>query len=254
MSDQPREIAEEEAKAFLQIIEDSASYQFGKNHSTGYSLLGYILMWLRHYYPVEFCTAYLNCADGQTKDQDIRDGTKLAMDLGISIEKPQFGKSLSEFVPDAENKRIYKGLGSIKDLSKDAGDKLYTLKDNHYNSFMDLMKDIRGLKINSKSLQILLELDYFSQFGDPHKLMSMVKVYDELHALYTKYSTCKTYKKDDTTLPIDEVAKCCGKETAKQFSEIDNKALVQVFKRHYKRLLSDVGKKYPYTPTTAIDQ
>jgi DNA polymerase-3 subunit alpha len=28
-SNQPREIAEEEAKEFLQIIEDSASYQFG---------------------------------------------------------------------------------------------------------------------------------------------------------------------------------------------------------------------------------
>lgn len=28
-SDKPREIAEQEAKEFLQIIEDSASYQFG---------------------------------------------------------------------------------------------------------------------------------------------------------------------------------------------------------------------------------
>lgn len=28
-SDRPREIAEQEAKEFLQVIEDSASYQFG---------------------------------------------------------------------------------------------------------------------------------------------------------------------------------------------------------------------------------
>lgn len=28
-SDKPREVAEEEAKEFLQVIEDSASYQFG---------------------------------------------------------------------------------------------------------------------------------------------------------------------------------------------------------------------------------
>lgn len=34
-SNQPREIAEEEAKEFLQVIEDSASYQFGYNHSIG---------------------------------------------------------------------------------------------------------------------------------------------------------------------------------------------------------------------------
>ena len=41
-SPQPREIAEQEAKEFLQIIEDSASYQFGMNHSISYCLLGYL--------------------------------------------------------------------------------------------------------------------------------------------------------------------------------------------------------------------
>ena len=41
-SPQPREVAEQEAKEFLQIIEDSASYQFGYNHSVAYCLLGYL--------------------------------------------------------------------------------------------------------------------------------------------------------------------------------------------------------------------
>lgn len=40
-SNKPREIAEEEAKQFLQIIDDSSEYQFGYNHSTGYSMNGY---------------------------------------------------------------------------------------------------------------------------------------------------------------------------------------------------------------------
>lgn len=41
-SPQPRKVAEAEAKEFLQIIEDSASYQFGYNHSIAYCLLGYL--------------------------------------------------------------------------------------------------------------------------------------------------------------------------------------------------------------------
>lgn len=43
MSSKPREVAEKEAKTFLQIIEDSSNYQFGYNHSTGYSMIGYTL-------------------------------------------------------------------------------------------------------------------------------------------------------------------------------------------------------------------
>ena len=57
MSDKPRDIAEEEAKTFLKIIEDASSYMFGYNHSTGYSMIGYICGYLRYYYPREFITA-----------------------------------------------------------------------------------------------------------------------------------------------------------------------------------------------------
>ena len=126
VSDQPREIAEEEAKQFLQIIEDSSNYQFGFNHSTGYSMVGYLCAYMRYYHPTEFCTAYLNCANN---DDDIKNGTQLLIDKGIKLEKPKFGKSLSEFVCDADAKIIYKGIGSIKDIGKDVGDKLSTLYD-----------------------------------------------------------------------------------------------------------------------------
>lgn len=47
-SPQPRKVAEAEAKEFLQIIEDSASYQFGYNHSIAYCLLGYLCAYYRY--------------------------------------------------------------------------------------------------------------------------------------------------------------------------------------------------------------
>ena len=59
-STKERSEAEKEAKEFLQIIEDASSYMFGFNHSTGYSMIGYICGYLRYYYPKEFITAYLN--------------------------------------------------------------------------------------------------------------------------------------------------------------------------------------------------
>ena len=36
-SDKPREIAEQEANEFIQILKDSSEYMFGKNHSISYA-------------------------------------------------------------------------------------------------------------------------------------------------------------------------------------------------------------------------
>ena len=87
MSSQPREVAEKEAQAFLKIIEDSSNYQFGFNHSTGYSMIGYMCAYLRYYYPREFITAYLNNANNE---DDIMLGTELAKQLGITIHSIKF--------------------------------------------------------------------------------------------------------------------------------------------------------------------
>jgi len=257
MSNQPRNIAEEEAKQFLKIIEDSASYQFGKNHSTGYSLLAYILMYMRYYHPAEFCTAYLNCAGGQTKEQDIKDGTQLLISKGIKLEKPKFGKSLSNFVCDALSKTIYKGLGSIKDVGKDTGDKLSTLYNKHYSSFFNLLSDIKNISINSKQLNILICLDYFSQFGHINQLLSQVKIYSDLSALYDKVKTCKQFRKSDLSdyfFTEDELSKCSGITTDKMFKDLDNAALIELFRKHYKQILDQVSQKYPYAPTTIMDK
>ena len=93
MSDKPRDIAEQEAKQFLQIIEDSSNYQFGYNHSTGYSMVGYLCAYMRYYHTKEFVCAFLNCAKDET---DVHNGTALAKQRGIKIINPKFRKSLSD--------------------------------------------------------------------------------------------------------------------------------------------------------------
>ena len=137
-SNKPREIAEQEAKTFLQIIEDSASYQFGYNHSTGYSMVGYLCAYMRYYYPLEFITSYLNCAGNNLKD--IENGTALAKQLNIDIRLPKFRYSKGSYWFDKAQNCIYKGIGSIKDLNVECGEYLYSLKNNKYKSILSLIK------------------------------------------------------------------------------------------------------------------
>lgn len=172
----PREIAEREAEEFVQIISDSSEYQFGYNHSTGYSMNGYMAARLRYYYPLEFTTAYLNRAENE---DDINNGTELARSKGIKINPPKFRYSQSEYACDRETNSIYKGLNSIKYLNKACADFLYSLRDNEYKSFVELIHHIKNnSNINFKQLKILASLNFFSEFGKNNKLLQLLSSYE----------------------------------------------------------------------------
>lgn len=211
-SNQPKEIAENEAKEFLQIIEDSSNYQFGYNHSTGYSMIGYLCAYYRYYYPLEFICAYLNNA--KTQD-DIIMGGELAKQKGIEIKNPKFRHSLDTYFVDKENNAIYKGISSIKFLNENCAKELYTRKDNVYNNFIELLVDLEeNSSINTKQIRILIELDFFEEFGKAGTLLDIYNEFTEGQFKYKKTYVEKTKQKrleellslefEDYNLPIKE--------------------------------------------------
>lgn len=217
-SDKPRNIAEQEAKTFLQIIEDSASYQFGYNHSTGYSMVGYLCAYMRYYYPLEFITAYLNCAGSNLKD--IESGTELAKQFGIEIRLPKFRHSKGLYWFDKKENCIYKGIGSIKDLNVECGEYLYSLKDKHYKSIIALMSDLPKKIVSSKKLDILIKIGFFDEFGTINNLLEQIKIYNQ-------YNGKKQITKNKlTNEEIKLISACCEKETDKMFKGIDNVKLM----------------------------
>ena len=169
-SDKPREEAEREAMEFLQIIEDSASYQFGYNHSIAYCLLGYLCAYYRHYYPLEFLTSFLNNA---ANDDDIYNGTSYANRVGIKISMPKWGFSKGEYFFNKEKNVIAKGLSSIKFMGAKIADELYRIAaENTYDRFVDLLRDLdKFSSLDSRQLDILIKLDFFSDFGNQRELL-----------------------------------------------------------------------------------
>ena len=217
MSDKPRDIAEDEAKTFLKIIEDASSYMFGYNHSTGYSMIGYICGYLRYYYPREFITAYLNNANN---DDDIKLGTELAKQLQIPIHSIKFRHSTAKYSCDKNG--IYKGIASVKFLNDDAANDLYAIRDEKFDTFIDLLARIKDLRVDSRKLEILIKLDFFSEFGGINYLLVC-------NSLFDKYYGKKQMKKEklyEEGLDFDVVRKYAGKETPKMFSNLDSVGLI----------------------------
>lgn len=214
-SDKPREIAEQEARTFLQIIEDSSNYQFGYNHSTGYSMIGYVCAYLRYYYPLEFCTSLLNNAGN---DEDLANATELASSYGISILSPKFGKSKAQFFMDKEHNSIYKGVGSIKDMNAEIADNLYNLSQSgEIHDIFDILCKPTAEVGNRKQLRKLIKIGYFEQFGDINTLLYAQQIYDT-------YGKRKTLKK-----PFEyNIEGLFTKETEKQYSGIDSIGVCKV--------------------------
>ena len=220
MSPQPREIAEKEAKEFLQIIEDSASYQFGYNHSVAYCMIGYLCAYLRYYYTPYFITSYLNNAQNE---DDIVGGFEMAKLYGYNILPPRFRHSTDKYMYDEGSKNIYKGVASIKFLNSGAAEYLYSLRDNTYNNFVELLQKIEeDRQINSRQMEILIKLQYFEEFGKNEKLLN---IYKQFKLLYGRKTISKD-KLSDFSLTVEDIDGLYEKETEKQYVGVNSMGIL----------------------------
>ena len=188
-------------------------------------MLGYACAYYRYYHPLEFLTAFFNCSK---TEEDFASGASLAGLYKIKILPPKFRYSIMEYWMNKESNSIYKGIGSVKFMNQSCADDLYNLRDNHYDSFVDLLRDIyEKTSVNSRQLDILIKLDFFDEFGNAKELLRLVKMYD-------MFGTAKTLKKEklansDVVRAIVErhsvsVTKT-GKES-KSYSQLDNMAIL----------------------------
>lgn len=227
-STKPRDVAENEAKEFLQVIEDSASYQFGYNHSIAYCLLGYLCAYYRYYHPLEFLTSFLNNA---ANDDDIRNGTAYASKIGVKISMPKWGISSGKYSFDKGNNVIAKGLESVKYMSSAVADELLNLsKANRYTSFMQVLKGIcEQTSVDTRQVDILIKIDFFSEFGNQRELLRLADIFYNV----LKKGTAKQFNKEDIAgTPLEEAIKNhstgltkAGKE-AKNYTVLDMNSIL----------------------------
>lgn len=221
------------AEPFIQVFIDASRYSFSRNHSVPYSYLGYTMAWLRYYYPLEFITASLNSAIG--KEEKTNRLLNYAKQRGITIKPIKFRYSKSGYMMDKETNSIYQGVYPVKYLNESVAENLYKLKDNHYDSFVDLLVDIKdngmldylnnytidelkeldkdkeyqhhlsgkSLGVNSRQMNILISLKFFDEFGGNRKLLRIYEEFDKkykstlkLKSKKERYDYLKQFEKD----------------------------------------------------------
>lgn len=213
--------AHELADKVWTIIENSAAYGFNSAHAYCMAIDSVTIAYLKAHYPLEF----YKCVLQRFTDKGEKDKVALIkqemLKRGYKLKDIQFGDDNRAFNIDRANNCIVQTMASIKDMPKSAPEALYELGKtdikNRAALYQALMDDPR---INKKAIEILFHLGYFNKFAQPNRLIAEYEIYQ-------KYISAKVLTKSSfDDIMIDVIRPCCGKETERQFREIDNKALI----------------------------
>lgn len=200
---------------FLQCILDATRYSFSLVHSLSYSCISYECAYLRYHYPLQYLTSCLNVWNGD--DNKTAEAIEYANSRKVKILAPKFRHAKAEYFYDLATNSIYKGTSSIKGLNAGYSDFLYSLKDNSYKTFTDLLYDIQASGMPRDQVETLIKLDYFEEFGTCRELATIFKQFQ-----FFKKGEAKTIAKskipDEITMNI---IKRNANETEKQFNKLN---------------------------------
>lgn len=200
---------------FLQCILDATRYSFSLVHSLSYSCISYECAYLRYHYPLQYLTSCLNAWNGD--DNKTAEAIEYANSRKVKILAPKFRHAKAEYFYDLATNSIYKGTSSIKGLNAGYSDFLYSLKDNVYKTFTDLLYDIQASGMPRDQVETLIKLDYFEEFGTCKELATIFKQFQ-----FFKKGEAKTIAKskipDEITMSI---IKRNANETEKQFNKLN---------------------------------
>lgn len=191
-----------------QVVEDAAHYSFNASHSLSVAIDSLYGAYLKAHYPLEYFTVALSLYS-----DDLDRTANLIAEMPyfkVALKPIKFRHSRADYNIEKETNSIYKGVQSIKYLNSEVSDKLYEMKDMKFDSFLDFLK---VSPLNSRQLSILVELNYFEEFGKTQKLLRIVD-------LYNRYGGKKQVKKDKCDIPTEIISKY-STETAAMYKLTD---------------------------------
>jgi DNA polymerase III alpha subunit len=207
------------------VVEDFSKYAFNASHAYAYAYDSLYGAYLKANYPYHFYSVMLQTyTDKGKKDKVTAYKKEMSEAFGIQEGKYKFRLDNRNFAIDEENNCINPSLASIKNMGKNAPQELYDMRNNKYNSFIDILQELKTTTLNKTMIDLLIKLDYFSEFGSPNYLLNIVDIYNQ----WNGRKTIKKEQIEELGYSID-LFEQFGRATEKQFNDLDSDKLVQHF-------------------------
>lgn len=200
----------------LKIIEDSASYLFNASHALCVACDSLYVAWLKAHYPYEtYLTMLKIWSEKKNKDKVSAIISEMKRYKNISLTAGRFGQDNRDWAVDKENCTMSQSLSSIRYMSKKAAQDLYILGQRTYNTFTDVLRDLQMEScLDTRQISILIELNYFEQFGKSGKLMKVFNEFFEgknkltktVKSFASRLESCREFENSirDDELPISQ--------------------------------------------------
>lgn len=244
------------------IMEAFSKYAFNASHAYSYAYDSVYCAYLKAHYPYEYYAVMMEHLTSKgEKDKVTAYKAEMQKAFKISIAEYKFRDDNRKFTADKNRGCISPSLSSLKGFSTSVAEVLYSLKDNIYECFADLLDDLKQNSISDKIILSLININYFSEFGN----IKFLEKYFEIFNLFYSSKKYKTqYKKAvalENEVDFTMLKNNCKSETQSTFMGINAKEIIiqimekhlgittsnkEIIKRRYKELgyLDIVDKKY----------
>lgn len=133
--------------------------------------------------------------------------------FGIRVVPCRFRQDNRDFYLDRVANTISDALTSVKHISKRVADALYKMRENPYTNFVDVLYDMEmAPAFDSTSINILIRMGYFEEFGSAGKLL---KIFGEFrngpsrfakaHVIATQQKRLAALRQFAAELPEEEI-------------------------------------------------
>lgn len=180
------------------------------------------IAYLKAHYPLEFYKCVLQRFTNKGDKHKVSLIKQEAIKRGISIKEVKFGDDNRQFNIDKTTNTIIQSMTGIKNMPSSTPAALYELGQSGIKTRAQLYQAlIDDTRINSKAIDILFKLDYFSNFSYPNKLLYEFEI-------YKKFIDVKVLSKKSLTEDQIELLRNMGvRETKTQFRDFNNIELVK---------------------------
>ena len=168
------------------VMMEFAKYSFNKSHSAAYSIEGYICMFLKVHFPLEFWTVALARA---SEKETIVYLSEIHASKGMEVRPPDVNASNITMRSDNETNTIYWGIQSIKGIGEATAQQIISIRrlKGDYESLEDFLKKhtFKGSKVKKQTYESLIACGAFDKLygceGKEEERMTLIKLFREIN-------------------------------------------------------------------------
>lgn len=218
----------EEFEHIWDVLLEFAKYSFNRSHSAAYAQTGYIGMYLKVHYPLEYWTVALDYAN---EEQTLMFLSEMLSTKEVSVVPPDVNGSDIVMRSDMETKKIYWGIESIKGIGEDTAIQIVKERkaNGKYLSLEDFISrhDFKGSKVKKQTYEALITCGAFDEVEN-------IETFAERKSLIEKFREIKNVKVSNPARDIYTTGKLyedwwwlLKQKELTGFAEIDYKTIAE---------------------------